>query len=115
MNTLVVEGVVCFAEVFLERLAIIKTGIVLPCKEPDVFDLEVADDISRLCHAFSALLGIVGCVSNVAGEYDKVWLYFQAVHRCDGFLQGACRIGVYLWATKAPVSIRHLNKNKIFL
>src|SRR5437762_13952068 len=67
MHALVVERIVRFTEEFLERFSAVERRIMLARHEPDVLDLELADDLLELREAPAPFLRLVGSVREITG------------------------------------------------
>ena len=114
MHALVVERVMRLTEELLVRFTVIEGSVVLARHEADVLYLEFADDILELGKALPAHLRVVGGMSQVAGEHDKVGLLGQAVYGSNGLLQRPLGVGVGR-AFEAPVCIRQLNEIEVIV
>ena len=86
MHTLVIEGVIEFAECLLVGVATIKRSVVFARHKVNRWDFQCADNVFELRHAVFANLHVVGGVSEIAGKDYEVRLFFQAVHGLHRFL-----------------------------
>src|SRR5215510_13339314 len=110
MNALVIEGVMKIAEELLVGVSTIQRRVMFPRHEPHCFCFQLTDDVTEFSHAVSADVPIVGGLSEIACEHDKIRLLLKTVHGSHGLFQGPLRIRIDIRSVKTPVGIGQLDK-----
>src|SRR5260221_6094358 len=85
MHTLVIEGVIEFAECLLVGVATIKRSVVFARHKVNRWDFQCADNVFELRHAVFADLHVVGCVGRSPVKTMKSGCTSRLFTSCTAF------------------------------
>jgi hypothetical protein len=115
MDILVVEAIVEVAEELAVRFSAVQRGVMLAGQKENILVFQARDDVPKLGHATSTLLGVICRMRQVPGKYNKIRLRVERIHNVHCFAKRSLGIGVEFCIVETPMGVRELDEKELIL